>query len=121
MVIISIVLLIWPEFLVKIFSTEPELVALTSSFLRIAVVGYLVFSFIAIPKHCLTGAGDTIPAMIIELAHVFLVMIPFAYILTKFTNLGVYGVRWAIVIGMSAGGLAYFFYFLTGKWKHKKV
>ena len=68
-----------------------------------------------------SGSGDTLPAMIFELGHTWVVMIPLAYFLQHFNNLGVYGIRWGVVCGVYAGAAAYFIYFLTGRWKNKKI
>ena len=37
------------------------------------------------------------------------------------TNLGVCGIRWAMVAGMITGAVAEIIYFRLGKWKHEKV
>jgi Na+-driven multidrug efflux pump len=121
MVLASGAILIWAEYIVSIFNTDPSLVALASSFLRIATVGYLVLASISVFKHVLGGAGDTVPAMIFEVGHLWAVMLPLAFLLPGFFNLGVYGIRWAIVIGVYAGAAAYLIYFQTGRWKLKSV
>jgi putative MATE family efflux protein len=121
MVLASGAILIWAEYIVSIFNTNPSLVALASSFLRISTVGYLVLASISVFKHVLGGAGDTVPAMIFEVGHLWAVMLPLAFLLPGFFNLGVYGIRWAIVIGIYTGAAAYLIYFQTGRWKLKSV
>ncbi|MFC2007532.1 MATE family efflux transporter [Chloroflexota bacterium] len=121
MIIISTVIMLWAENIISIFNAEPELVKLASSFMRIAVVTYLVASFIAIFQNVLSGAGDTIPAMIIEVGHMWLVTVPLAILLPRITGLGVYGIRWAIVAGVMVGAVAYLIYFRTGRWKRKRI
>lgn len=121
MVICSVTIFLWAESIVGIFSTEPGLVEVTSTFLRIGAVGYLVLGFIPIFMHCLSGVGDTVPPMIFEGVHMWMVILPLAFLLPRVTNLGVYGVRWAIVIGMFVGAIAYVIYFQLGRWKHKRV
>jgi putative MATE family efflux protein len=121
MVLASGAIMIWAEYIVIIFNTDPPLVALASTFMRIAAVGYFVLASIAIFKHLLSGAGDTVPAMIFEVGHLWVVMLPLAFLLPGFYNLGVYGIRWAIVIGVYAGAAAYLIYFQIGKWKLKRV
>jgi Na+-driven multidrug efflux pump len=121
MVLTSWIILMWAEYIVRIFNSDPPLVALASSFLRIAAVGYLVLSSISVLKHVLGGAGDTVPAMIFEVGHLWAVMLPLAFLLPGFYNLGVYGIRWAIITGMYAGAAAYLIYFKMGRWKQKRV
>ena len=121
MIICSVVLLLWAEQIIGIFNQEPELVKIASTFLRIAVVGYSVLAFVAVLMSALSGAGDTIPGMIIEIIATWLISLPLAYFLPKITDLGIYGVRWGLVAGMLASTAAIIVYFRLGRWKRKKV
>jgi Na+-driven multidrug efflux pump len=89
--------------------------------LRIATVGYLFLGINSALSNCISGAGDTLPNMLIGIAMTWVVQIPLAYLLSSYTSLGVYGIRWAIVISLAAGCIAYFAYFRSGRWKLKKV
>jgi Na+-driven multidrug efflux pump len=72
-------------------------------------------------QQALSGAGDTMPAMLISLMMIWVVQLPLAYFLPRLTDFGVYGVRWALVIGIFAGAVAYIVYFHIGRWKRKMV
>ena len=115
------VILIWAEGIVGIFSPDPELVALGAIFLKISLAGFLVVGFFATFMQCLAGVGDTLPPMIIGLSTGWMVRIPLAYYLPKITDLGVYGVRWAMVAAMVVGAISYTTYFRLGRWKRKQV
>jgi putative MATE family efflux protein len=117
----SVAILLWAESIIGIFSPEPDLVDITSSFLRIAVVGYLVLGLYAVLSQAISGAGDTVPPMLVTLLNFWVVQIPLAYFLPKVTGLGVYGVRWAIVAGVATAAAAYVTYFRLGRWKRKRV
>lgn len=121
MLIISLAILLWAENIVRIFSTEPELVELASTFIRIAVAGYIVMGLTAALRQCINGAGDTLVPMVVMLLNMWLVQVPLAFFLPRFTSLGVYGVRWAIVAGMASEAIVYTIYFRLGRWKHKVV
>lgn len=120
-VICSIILLVWAENIIRFFNADPELVKLGSTFLRIAVVGFLVMYFVHILQMCISGAGDTMPPMLITLAMLWLVQLPLAFLLSRFTELGVYGVRWAIVISFFVGAISFMAYFWQGRWKRKNI
>ncbi len=120
-VIGSVVILLAAENIVQIFSAEPGLVEIAGTFLRIAVAGFVVMGFMAVMMQALSGAGDTVPPMIISVLTVWLVTLPLAYFLPKVTTLGVYGVRWAMVAGMVVPGVAQTIYFKAGRWKRKQV
>ncbi|MFC2038429.1 MATE family efflux transporter [Chloroflexota bacterium] len=121
MVTFSIVIAIWAEQIIGIFSPEPEVVAVASQFLRIAAIGYLGFGFVIVLQQCLAGMGDTIPAMTVSLTTQWLLQLPLAYILPKVTGLGVLGVRWPMAGRMLVSGFIYGTYFKLGRWKNKKV
>jgi putative MATE family efflux protein len=111
----------WADNIVRIFNSDPGLIEIASTFLRIAIAGYLVMSFIVVLSQCLTGVGDTLPPMIIGIASVWLVQLPLAYSIPQFLGLGVYGVRWAMVASMCVETIAYVVYFRHGRWKRKEV
>jgi len=119
--IVSVAVLLWAESIIRIFNAEPDVVELTSVFLRIAAAGYLVMGLYFVLQNCISGAGDTLPPMLVTLLSFWLVQIPLASFLPRVTDLGVYGVRWAIVAGSIAGAVAYTIYFWLGRWKRKKV
>ena len=107
--------------LIRIFNPDPELVEIGSTFLRIEIVSYLVFGLVIVLQHCLNDSGDTLPPMLITLVSMWLVQVPVAYFLSRSTPLGVYGVRWGIVIAMVLRAVIYAAYFKLGRWKRKKV
>ena len=72
-------------------------------------------------QHCITGAGDTVPTMVASVMMIWVIQLPLAYLLPEFTDLGVYGVRWALVAGVLAGAVLYITYFKLGRWKVKKI
>jgi len=121
MVASSVAILLWAENIIRIFSIEPGLVEIASIFLRIAVAGYVVVGFTAVLQNCISGAGDTVPPMLVSLVIIWLVQVPLAFYLPRVTDLGVYGVRWAIVAGMLVGTIAFIIYFRLGRWKRKMV
>ena len=121
MVIVVVILWFWAEGAIGIFNTEPGLVEIAAAFLRIQLVGYLVFGVVVVLSMCVEGVGDTLPSMIVTLVTMWLVQIPLAYYLPEFTNLGVHGVQWAIVAALLVRAVFFTTYFKMGRWKRKKV
>jgi len=121
LVIFSLAILLSAENIVSIFNTEPALVEIASSFLRIAAVGFFVLGFIVVFMLFLSGVGDTLPAMFFEMVPTWGVMLPLVFFLPRVTDLGVYGIRWAIVANMAVGAAVYLAYFALGRWKRKRV
>jgi putative MATE family efflux protein len=121
MLIVSLAILFWAENIIRIFSAEPELVELASTFLRIATAGWIVLGLTAVFQQCLNGVGDTVIPLLIMVLNMWLLQVVLAFFLPRVTSLGVYGVRWAIVVGTASAAIAYTIYFRMGKWKHKVV
>ncbi len=121
MVLFSIAILLGAEYFVRIFSSEPDLIETAATFLRIAVSGYIVLSFVAVFMNSLQGAGDTVPPMVVSVLTVLLITLPGAYFLPKMTGLGVLGIRWAMAAEMVVQAVIFVFYFRTGRWKTRRV
>ncbi|MFC1953699.1 MATE family efflux transporter [Chloroflexota bacterium] len=120
-VIASITVFFLAENVIRVFNSEPEVVKVAGDFLRIAAAGYISIGVYFVLQQCLSGTGDTFPPMLIAMLNFWLVQIPLAFLLPKYSGLGVLGVRWAIVAGMIIGAIAYGTYFRLGRWKRKSV
>lgn len=121
MVTCSLAILLWAENIIGIFTRETGLIQLGSTFLRIATASYILLAFVSVLQSSIAGAGDTVPNMIINIGMIWFVQLPLAFFLPRVNDLGVFGVRWAIVASTMAGSLAYITYFRIGRWKLKKV
>jgi Na+-driven multidrug efflux pump len=120
-VIFCLAAFIWAENIVRIFNKEPAMVDMAAEFLRIQVAGYVFMGLGSVMMNVLNSVGDTLRAMIIDMANLWGVRILLAYLLPRITNLGVYGIRWAIVVDTVTTIIIFFIYFKTGRWKRKKV
>ena len=121
MVVCSVVLFLWSENIIALFNVDPNLIQVGAIFLKIAIASYLGMGIIYVLQSCISGSGDTMPPMLITIVMLWVVQIPLAFLLSRYTALGVYGVRWAIVIGTVIGAIALIIYFWSGRWKKKKV
>jgi len=121
MVVCAAAVLVGAPNLMRIFTVEPELIRIGSAFLRIAATSYLMNGFIVCLQNSITGSGDTMPPMVISILTTWIVLLPAAFILPRITDLGVYGIRWAIVLSLTFGAAAYIVYFLLGRWKNKAM
>jgi len=121
MLFVSTAIWFWAEYVIRIFNPEPELVRIGAAFLRIEIVGYMVFGFVMVLMNCLNGVGDTMIPMITTLISMWGVQVPAAYLLTRFTDLGMFGVRWGLVSGIIVRASIFAAYFKLGRWKLKEV
>ena len=84
-------------------------------------MGYAVMGIYHVLQQCISGAGDTLPPMLVTLLNMWLIQVPLAFLLPRITGLGVYGVRVAMVAGPVVAAAIYAIYFAMGRWKRKKV
>ena len=119
--IVSVAVWFWAEGVISIFSTEPDLVEVAATFLRIQIVSYLLFGVVVVLSMCVEGSGDTFPIMLATLLSMWLVQFPLGYFLTQVSGIGPYGVQWAIIGALAARGTFFAIYFRMGRWKHKEV
>jgi putative MATE family efflux protein len=121
MLVCSVIILFLAEKIVAIFSHDPALIGVGSIFLRIGILGYILAGLVLVLQAAIAGAGDTLPNMIFSIVMIWIIQMPLAFLLPKVGDLGVYGIRWALVAGMAAGAVAYIVYFKLGRWKAKKL
>jgi len=121
MFFISLVVWFWPQYVVGIFNTEPELVEIAVIFLKIQIVHFMVSGVTLVLMSCLNGVGDTWAPTLNTLVTLWGVQMPLAFFLSRYTPLEVAGVRWAMVIAVVVRAAVYVVYFRTGRWKQKEV
>lgn len=121
MFVISILVWLWPEYVIGVFNSEPELVGIAVTFLKIQIIHFLVSGITLVLMSCLNGVGDTWAPTLNTMVTLWGVQMPLAYLLSRFTTLEVFGVRWAMVIAVVVRAAVYVVYFRTGRWKRKKV
>lgn len=115
-----LVIWLWIVPILRIFTHDPNIVNMAATFLRIMIVSYLVWGLVVSLSLVLNGVGDTVVQMLTNLATMVFVQLTLAYILPRYTSLEVYGIRWAVVIGIVIRAGIYTVYFRTGRWKRKK-
>jgi Na+-driven multidrug efflux pump len=121
MVVISIIILIWADEVVRIFNNDPGVVELGSTLLRIATINFVMIAPAAVLTNCLNQVGDTMIPLIASLVTMWGIQLPLSYFLPKAFHNGVYGVMFAMVIALSIRAIAYLAYYRTGKWKNRRV
>jgi putative MATE family efflux protein len=120
-ILCSIAIWFFAENMLSIFTTQGDVVGMASTFLRIQIAGYIFWGAVIALSMCLNGAGDTFITMITNLTVMWGFAITLAFILSRFTPLGVNGIRWAMVAGIMVRMAIYGFYFKSGRWQRRRV
>ncbi len=117
---ISVVVFTFAPVLIRIFTTDPEVIRIGVEYLRIVSPSYVPFALMFAYNGFLRGAGDTFQTMLNTLLTLWLVRIPLAKLLSL-TSLAERGIWVSFVAGPIAGYLIAYFYYLSGKWETKVI
>jgi len=107
--------------LVAFFDPTPQVVDIGAACLRI-VAPSLIFSAVGVVlARAFDGAGNTVPAMFVNLLTLWGMEVPLSYGLSQGTGLGITGVWIGRAIANLVNGLLFAFWFRLGRWKRKEV
>ncbi len=112
---------LFPESILRIFSSDPALIEVGVTYIRVFTFDFLIVPFIFCINGLLIGGGHTLFTLMISVLSSVLLRIPVCYLLGITLNMGLYGVGLGAPIA-SAGALAAIVVFmLTGRWKHNVI
>ncbi|MFQ5822553.1 MAG: MATE family efflux transporter [bacterium] len=118
---IAIIFISFSEFLVRLFTSEPAVVAIGADCLRFISYGYLFYAYGMVMTQAFNGAGDTTTPTIINFFCFWLLEIPLAYGLALPLGFAERGVFLAIIIAESMVGIVGILIFRRGRWKERQI
>ncbi|SHF30481.1 putative efflux protein, MATE family [Mariniphaga anaerophila] len=121
MSIIGIILVLFPEFFIRFFIQEPEVLTNGVLSLRIISFGFLFYALGMVLIQGFNGSGDTFTPTKINLLCFWIVEIPLAYFLAIFLGKGLVGACIAIVLSETLLTVLALFLFKKGTWKKREV
>lgn len=119
--VVSVLYIVFSESLVRLFTSEPGVVAAGAECLRVVSYGYIFFAWGMVMPQAFNGAGDTMTPTKINFFLFWLLEIPAAYYLALHAGWKQSGVFWSIVFAESLAGLVGIWLFRRGKWKQVQV
>lgn len=119
--IFSILYVIFPAAMMKVFINDPLVVKDGVGYLRIVYIGIIFSTFTTIYGGVFQGAGDTFPPMFASMVANVVLKVPIAYVLAKAFKLGTNGVWIAVALSVVIEAFILIFYFKQNKWKEKKI
>jgi len=105
--------------LMRLFTSDPEVIRIGMDYLYIVSPFYVVFTAMFTIGGVMRGAGDTMIPMLITFVALWVIRIPLCYYLSL--DLGVIGIWWGIPGAWLTGAILSYIYYLTGKWKSKTL
>ncbi len=122
MALIAIAYFLWSEELIRtLVSDSPEVVNEGVTVLRVMAPAYLFSALGVVMGRSLDGAGDTVPAMWVNLLTLWLVQLPVAFCLSRWTDLGVTGIWLGIGLANVLNAVTMALWFRRGGWKNRTV
>lgn len=119
--LISIIFIVYPEFFIRLFINNPDVVSSGAKGLRIISLGYIFYAMGMVMVQSFNGAGDTSTPTKINILCFWFIEIPLAYILSKIVFNNENGVYTAIVIAESLMTVIAIYLFRKGNWKKQLV
>jgi Na+-driven multidrug efflux pump len=100
---------------------EPQVIAGACTFAYI----YLPFIGLSVVQQTMLatfrGAGSTKQSMLLSMGQHWLFQLPAAFILSRFTPLGIWGVWWCYPIGSAGAAISGVLWFRYGSWRRRLV
>jgi Na+-driven multidrug efflux pump len=118
---VSVVFLLFPQVLLSLFTSDPEVMAVGVSCLRWVASCYGVYAFGLVMIQALNGAGDTTTPTILNLVFYWLWQIPVGWALAVPGGMGPTGVFIGLASSEVLLGIAGILVFRRGRWKQRKV
>mgnify|MGYP001817766280 CR=1 FL=1 len=121
MAVVALLLSIFAPSLIALFDPTPEVVAIGTECVRIVAWSMIATAGGVVLARGFDGAGNTVPAMTINLLTLWAMELPLAFGLSRWLGLGATGVWWGRAIANLANGLLFAIWFRRGKWKEREV
>jgi putative MATE family efflux protein len=118
-ILISLLIVLFGQWMMRLFTTDPEVIAIGQDYLVIVTSFYIFFSMMFTYTGLMRGAGATMVPMIVTLVMLWVIRVPLSVFLSS--QMGVNGIWWALPVSWIIGFLATWLYYLSGKWKDKGV
>ena len=117
----GIFFVLFSDWVISVFTTEPAVSAYGRDCLRIVGYGYAFYGLGMVMESSFNGAGDTWTPTYLNFFIFWMFEIPLAYLLADYYDYGPQGVFWAITIAFSLLAITAALLFRRGKWKKKQV
>lgn len=119
--IVAVTFVTFARQIVEIFTTDPQIVPMAASTLRIVAYGYIFYAWGMVISQSFNGAGDTTTPTILNLICFWAWQIPLAWFLAFKTGMGPDGIFTAIAVAQSTLAVASIVVFRRGTWKTQRI
>jgi putative MATE family efflux protein len=123
--VLVVALVIFGEYLARMFSSTPEVVDLSMRMRRVLAVGYLAVAVTQVLTGIMRGAGDTVTPMFVSIFTTVVLRVPLAYLMAFMTRSEAYPVGRpevmfiSMLISWVVGAVITAVVYMRGGWKKK--
>jgi len=124
MTYLVLVALFWQlaaEYVVKFFTTEPEVAGYAVQYIHVVSMAYLLLGFTMVISRALNAAGNILQVTLLYLVMFYMIQLPLAYILGVRFQWELRGIFTAIVSSEIVLAVLFLMIFKNGKWKTIKI
>lgn len=111
----------FPEFIISLFDTNPEVIEVGKEYLRFIAIDYMLAPFVFCMNGLAIGAGYTNFALFNACFSSIVVRVPMAYLVVAVSSLGFNGVGIATGTASLASIIVGIIFVCSGKWKKPKI
>lgn len=119
--IMGVVLLVWPEFLVRMYVDDPEIIRMGSMCLRIMAFAQIPMSVGLTIVGALRGAGDTKAVLFLTMFSVWVVRFVGSWYAVRVLGLGLFGAWVVMALDWYTRAFVFLLRWRAGHWKEKRV
>lgn len=102
--------------IVMIFTTDPELIALSVTYVRTMSPTYFFIALGITIGSAILGTGNAVPHMVLSLIRVLVLSVPLAYLFSIILGYGIIGIWWGMALAIVASGFASLIWFHYINW-----
>ncbi|WP_343687066.1 MATE family efflux transporter [Chryseobacterium gleum] len=124
MTYLVLVALFWQiaaEYVVKFFTTEPEVAKYAVQYIHVVSMAYLLLGFTMVISRALNAAGNILQVTLLYLVMFYVIQLPLAYLLGVRFQWELTGIFTAIVSSEIVLAVLFLMIFKNGKWKTIKI
>ncbi|WPO93263.1 MATE family efflux transporter [Chryseobacterium sp. HR92] len=124
MTYLVLVALFWQiaaEYVVKFFTTEPEVAKYAVQYIHVVSMAYLLLGFTMVISRALNAAGNILQVTLLYLVMFYVIQLPLAYLLGVRFQWELRGIFTAIVSSEIVLAVLFLMIFKNGKWKTIKI
>lgn len=120
-IVLAAVCLLFPEGVFRLFTPDPEVLAMAPRFMVIQVVMFLSFALMSPPLGFITGIGNAKLNFIIAVADGVVARIGLGLFLAVTCGIGLYGYWWGSALAGFVSVIAGWIYYFSGSWKNRRI